>query len=264
MAHNQLRGEDSDLHVSGQNFYVILPPALVRTFFKPVIDKISECLVEMKKDPSLEGLKYVFLVGGFAGSKLVLAAARTSFEGDGCRVIASLRPGVSIVKGAVLFANTERAFSRIARLTYGVRTTSKYDANNPEHVQRREKFPFFDEDGKERIYAFSTHINNGDDIPPGDACPKKTYLPNLKNQQNVMIRILASHKRDIRFPDKGVTFPRGEILVPLDMTVDIEKRAVEVEFIFGEAEFHVNCFRKTTGEKVGTATLAFFQEVEAC
>ena len=36
----------------------------------------------------------------------------------------------------------------------------------------------------------------------------------------------------------------------------------QVQFVFGGTEFSVNCFRKTTGEKVGHVALSLVQEVE--
>ncbi|CAN0043200.1 unnamed protein product, partial [Scytosiphon promiscuus] len=117
----QVMYEDTDgWQVGGRKYSLVLPSPLVRSFFAPVIDKITACLDDLKGDSSLRDLKYAFLVGGFSSSPLVQAAARTSLEGDECKVIVAVKPEVAIVKGAVLFANDSKTFrTRKARLTYG-------------------------------------------------------------------------------------------------------------------------------------------------
>ncbi|CAN0185310.1 unnamed protein product, partial [Scytosiphon promiscuus] len=229
-------------------------------------NKIAACLRSLKRNRSLSELEKVFLVGGFSSSPLIEAVARAELEGDGCTVVPIFRPDVAVVRGAVLFANNAEVFkSRVARLTYGVETSNKFDGNNPEHVRRRSKNPSFDEDGKERIDCFSAHVRAGEDIPLDGVFPKSTYVPLRKNQSSVTLPVLASHKKDVAFPDKGAVFQQGSVTVPLDMTVNFKNRGVEVQFVFGGTEFVVKCFCTTSGRPIGTATISLVQEVEeAC
>eukprot|EP00752_Nemacystus_decipiens_P002187 g2082.t1 len=253
----------SERHVKGSNMLVILPSSLVRSFFEPTVANIANCLRDVKRNPILGGLQYVFLVGGFCSSPLVQAAARTELHGGGCAVVAALRPDVAVVRGAVLFANNADVFtSRKARLTYGLISLTRYDPGNPEHVRRRSTSRCFDEDGKEMIETFSRHMTVGQDVPQDGVCPVQVYMPIRSSQSEISFRILASHKNDIEFPDKDSTFPLGKVSVPLDMTERFEKRGVEVQFVFGGTEFSVNCFRETTGKKVAQVALSLFQEIE--
>ena len=215
--------------MTGSKFIVVLPSALVRSFFEPTIANIANCLRDMKGHDLLGGLQYVFLVGGFSSSPLIQAAARAELEVRGCAVVSALRPDVAIVRGAVLFANKAEVFtSRKARLTYGIRISVKYDHRNPEHVRRRLTPPFFDEDGKECIEGFYRHIKVGEDIPQDGICPALVYHPLRSTDSNLSVRILASHRSDIAFPDKGSTFPLGQVDVPLDMTTSFANRGVKV------------------------------------
>lgn len=234
----------------------------MKSFFAPTIAKIATCLKNLKAQSALRGLKSVFLVGGFSSCPLVEAAARAELESEACSVIVALRPDVAIVRGAALFANNPLAFERKARLTYGVKCTNTYEPSNPEHIKRRSKSPSFNADGKEVIAVFSPHIKVGESIPSQGACPRRSYSPLLPHQTMVSFEILASHKKDIEFPDKDATFPLAEVRVQLNMTEDFNERGVEVEFIFGKTEFSINCFRKTTGEKVGNVELSLVQEVQ--
>lgn len=201
----------------------------------------------------------MFLVGGFSGNPLVRAAARASFDGHGCRVIDVLRPDVAIITGAVLFADNVEVFTtRKVRLTYGVRTLGLHDGSDPEHVSRREKYPYFDQDHQEQIPMFSGHLKAGDDVPLGHICPKQRYCPILQTQDAVTMTILASHKKDIRFPDEGNYFPMGEVTVPLDITLSYDDRGVDVEFVFGGSEFSVHCSAAATGANVGNIQVGVY------
>ncbi|CAM9999887.1 unnamed protein product, partial [Hapterophycus canaliculatus] len=177
-AHNKRHRTELQLHVTQRKFFVDLPPALVRSFFAPTIKKIAACLRSLKRNPSLKELESVFLVGGFSSSPLIENVARTVLDGHGCAVVPVLRPDVAVVRGAVLFANNAEVFnSRVARLTYGVKSTRKFESHNPEHVRHRSKNLFFDEDGKELIRYFSAHVRAGDDIPLNGTFPMTSYSP---------------------------------------------------------------------------------------
>lgn len=208
-----------------------LPSQLVASFFTPTIQKIGDCLRDVKRHASLGDLSCVFLVGGFSSSPLIQDVARAELTGGGggCKVVPAERPGVAIVKGAVLFANNAETFStRKARLSYGMKVKSTYDPEDPEHVSRRPEVPFVGSDGREKISTFSSHVKFGEDIPVDGACRKRIYKPVSDLQSIVTLEMLASHKKDIRFPDKDSTFTLGMFTVPLDMKEEFGNRGVEV------------------------------------
>lgn len=221
--YNDEHDQDSQLHVKGSKFIVVLPSPLVRSFFAGTIKNIVTCLNGLKSNESLGGLKYVFLVGGFSSSPLIQQAARGVLARDVCAVVVALRPEVAIVRGAVLFANNAAAFTtRKARLSYGVNSTTVYNGDDPEHVRRRQESPLVDRNGKERIPTFSCHLEVGDDILQQDgACSMQSYAPLRTNQSVVTLEILASHRAGIKFPDKDATFSLGRVTVPLEMSQGI-------------------------------------------
>ncbi|CAN0005050.1 unnamed protein product, partial [Scytosiphon promiscuus] len=63
-AHNSR--SQADLHVAHKRYFVDLPSALVKSFFKPTLSTIATCLRSLKRNASMDGLKYAFLVGGFS------------------------------------------------------------------------------------------------------------------------------------------------------------------------------------------------------
>lgn len=262
-AHNGRNKADPNLHVTHKRFFVDLPSTLVRSFFAPTIANIATCLRSLKRDASMNGLKYVFLVGGFSSSPLIQAVARAELEGDGCTVVPTLRPAVAIVRGAVLYANNAKAFkTRIASLTYGLKAKRVLDPEDPQHIRRRPRFPRVDADGREMIDVFSTHVKVGDEVPADGACSRRTYRPVSSSQPMVTLEVMASHEKDIAFPDKGAVFTLAHLTVPVDMTASFDQRGVEVQFVFGGTEFSVNCFKAGTGERIGETMVSLVQEVE--
>ena len=83
-------------------------------------------------------VSYIFLVGGFAESKALQHRVRNELEAGGRRVIVPLRPGLAVVKGAVMLGlgASERFASRLAKQTYGVDCARIFDPSNPEHAGR--------------------------------------------------------------------------------------------------------------------------------
>ena len=84
-------------------------------------------------------MRYVFLVGGFAESKALQHRVRNELERQGRRVIVPQRPGLAVLRGAVMLGlgASERFASRVARRTYAVECSTPYDPANPDHAGRR-------------------------------------------------------------------------------------------------------------------------------
>lgn len=61
----------------------------------------------------------------------------------------------------------------------------------------------------------------------------QSYAPLSTNQTIVIFEILASHRADVKFPDKGIAFTLGNVTVPLDVSQAFEDRGVNVQFVFG-------------------------------
>ncbi len=80
------------------------------SFFAPAICGIVTCLGSLRRNGSLDRLRYAFLVGGFASSPLIQAAARAQLEVNGCVVVVHEQPGIAIVQGAVQYAASPWTF----------------------------------------------------------------------------------------------------------------------------------------------------------
>ena len=95
---------------------------------------ISDCARPQETD-----VRYVFLVGGFAESKALQHRVKNELETGGRRVIVPLRPGLAVLRGAVMLGlgALERFASRLARRTYGVAVATPFNPRDPDHARRQ-------------------------------------------------------------------------------------------------------------------------------
>ena len=240
---------------------IVLPSPTVNSFFSASIERIVTCLEDLKRIAAPRNLAYVVPVGGFSSSPLVLSITKAKFHGGSCAVITPLRPDVVIVcKAVLLFVNNAAVFyTRKARLTYGVGTTTLYNKRDQAHVQHYHQHKCGPgDDGKPRIDIFSRHVVVGDDIPEDGGCQPKRYSPLRSDASSITIPIFASHIKDIMFPNDEC-FKLGEVNGRLDMSVPFADREVLVQFNFGGTELSVTAQEKTTG-KTSQVTLSLGQE----
>ncbi|CAN0279314.1 unnamed protein product, partial [Discosporangium mesarthrocarpum] len=208
------------------------------------IDHITTCLRTLQG--GVRELDHAFLVGGFSNCVMLQEAVRA--ELTGLNVLATMRPEMAIVKGAVLFAGRPMVFNtRKARLTYGVSCLSEYRDDDLEHVQRKAtvRGPMGPSDTL-YIPIFSSLLRRGDDVPWDGGCVNHGYFPIESDQSRISFKVLASHKRDIQFPDKDKHFILGNFDVPVNMCAPFGERGVRVEMRFGGPELLVTCFEEKT------------------
>ncbi|CAM9775580.1 unnamed protein product, partial [Hapterophycus canaliculatus] len=89
----------SSYRVGGKKFMVNLSPALVKSFFNPTLDKIAECLREVGRDPTMQDLHRVYVVGGFSRCPLLREVVQRELQRPTCRVVHAHEPDIAIVKG---------------------------------------------------------------------------------------------------------------------------------------------------------------------
>ena len=113
---------------------VVLPAEVIHSLFTPITDKITS---HVKDLISSNRVKFIFLVGGFAESPVLQKEIKEAFEKNGCRVIIPVRPGVSVMRGAVIFGRNQDVFAtRVARFSYGYNGAMRYDDATPEQQRR--------------------------------------------------------------------------------------------------------------------------------
>ncbi|CAN0154413.1 unnamed protein product [Ectocarpus sp. 6 AP-2014] len=244
--------------VTGKNFGVVLPVALVSSFFTTTLEKIAQCLRKISGMSALRNLHRVYLVGGFSRSPLLKNMARKELQHFTRCVVDVHEPDLAIVRGAVMYPTMSTVFnSRKAKLTYGVSTATKFDGTIPEHVKRRaaEK-TFLAEDTVYLSGCFSIHVTVGDDIPSDGVLTCQGYTPLRETATANTVCIYATSKTRPRYVDEPGVFRVGEVTFDLDMTKPtLQERSYRVEMTFGGTELKVRVLHRTDDEQIRDAMM---------
>ena len=178
---------------------VIMSADFVRAFFRSTFTKITshcETLIEENR------VDHIFLVGGFAESELLQALVKSHFASSSCKVVVPVRPGLAVLRGAVLFGMNQDVFaSRRARFTYGKGGTKLYDSSNPLHKAKGYK-DRLNVDGlpEKRVYdTFCPYVKVGDKLPTNHKILKGGFTPIGENQTRITMDIVSTPLGNIDF-----------------------------------------------------------------
>ena len=129
--YNQRKGSNLTLK---RGTTILMSVLQMSSFYKKIVSKIVQQVKELVAE---NPVNYIYLVGGFAESKILQSSIKGHFEKLGLHVIVPMRPQLMVVKGAVLFGLRKGSTiqSRVARYTYGFDCANQYDENNAEHKQ---------------------------------------------------------------------------------------------------------------------------------
>ncbi|CAM9859946.1 unnamed protein product, partial [Hapterophycus canaliculatus] len=197
-------GLPSAYRVGGKKFMVNLSTTVVTSFFTPMLEKIGNCLQQVKENPDIGELHRVYVVGGFSRCPLLREVVEDVFQESSCSVVQVHEPDIAIVKGAVMFFDHSTVFnSRKARLSYGVAILAGFDDKNPKHLRRRDAGDTSTHtNGRTCVdNAFDVHIAIGDDIPADGILSRRCYRPFSLPQKTGVVRIYASTERGPEFVD---------------------------------------------------------------
>ena len=110
---------------------VDIPPELMKSFFMPLFEKITDKVGELIDDAiSTKGetINFIFMVGGFSESPYLKAVIKEAFEKEDLHILVPRRPQVSVIRGACMFGINPRSItSRISKKTYGINTLTTFD-----------------------------------------------------------------------------------------------------------------------------------------
>ncbi len=210
-----------------------IPSSICHDQFCSLFQKISSHLEHLLSLPALSGLRYIFLVGGFAESELLQAFIRNKFH-ERVRVVAPPRPGQSVILGAVRFGLSPNIIAcRIARCTIGVKVCELWNVIT--HFG-----------GKQAIYDGRLYCNNLFDSfirrdQPIDQHSEvtRTYHPITADQEEIELVIHSCEKAHPRWTTSPDVTLIGSLRVKLPHGTD---RSVEVVMNFGGPTFKVKAF----------------------
>uniref|UniRef100_A0AAQ6IEQ6 Heat shock protein 12B n=1 Tax=Anabas testudineus TaxID=64144 RepID=A0AAQ6IEQ6_ANATE len=213
--------------------------------FQPTIVNIVKHIEELMAKPEVHGVRFLFLVGGFAESPMLQKAVQKSL-GQTCRIIIPHDVGLTILKGAVLFG-LDPTVVRVRRcpLTYGVGVLNRFiEGRHP-----RDKLLI--KDGREWCTDILDRFVSVDQSVALGEVVRRSYTPARLGQRKIIINIYCSATDDVTYiSDPGVR-KCGTITLDLPEPLPLpgavggagggvpERREIRATMQFGDTEIKV-------------------------
>uniref|UniRef100_A0A672GTE7 Heat shock 70 kDa protein 12B-like n=1 Tax=Salarias fasciatus TaxID=181472 RepID=A0A672GTE7_SALFA len=228
--------------------------------FQPTIINIVKHIEELMAKPEVRGVRFLFLVGGFAESPMLQRAVQKAL-GRTCRIIIPHDVGLTILKGAVLFG-LDPTVVRVRRcpLTYGVGVLNRFvEGRHP-----RDKLLV--KDGREWCTdILDRFVSVDQSVALGEAV-RRSYTPARLGQRKIIINIYCSATDDVTYiSDPGVrkcgtiTLDLPEPLPPAGAAArggggggggGPERREIRATMQFGDTEIKVTAVDIMSGRSV--------------
>ncbi|XP_028833068.1 heat shock 70 kDa protein 12B isoform X1 [Denticeps clupeoides] len=220
-----------------------LTPEAMNELFQPTINNIIKHIEELMQKEEVQGVRFLFLVGGFAESPMLQRAAQCAL-GPNCRIIIPQDVGLTILKGAVLFG-LDPTVVRVRRcpLTYGVGVLNRFvDGRHP-----RDKLLV--KDGREWCTDILDRFVSVDQSVALGEVVRRSYTPARVGQRKIIINIYCSTTDDVIYiTDPGVR-KCGAITLDLPEPITAEgrhngnttseRREIRATMQFGDTEIKV-------------------------
>ncbi|XP_055502895.1 heat shock 70 kDa protein 12A isoform X2 [Leucoraja erinacea] len=222
-------------------------PDAMNALFKPTVDHIVQHLLNLFQKPEVSGLKFLFLVGGFAESPLLQQAIQSNLA-DKCRVIIPHDVGLTILKGAVLFGLDPTIIKvRRSPLTYGVGVLNRFvEGKHP-----TEKLLV--KDGTRWCTdVFDKFITADQSVALGETV-KRSYTPAKPSQMIIVINIYCSENDNVNFITDPSVKKCGTLRLDLtgtDCPSLPTRREIQTLMQFGDTEVKAMAVDITTSKCV--------------
>ncbi|XP_069756131.1 heat shock 70 kDa protein 12A isoform X1 [Narcine bancroftii] len=219
----------------------------MNALFKPTVDHIAQHLLNLFQNPEVSGLKFLFLVGGFAESPLLQQAIQSTLA-DKCRVIIPHDVGLTILKGAVLFGLDPTIIKvRRSPLTYGVGVLNRFvEGKHP-----TEKLLV--KDGTRWCTdVFDKFITTDQSVALGETV-KRSYTPAKPSQMIIVINIYCSENDNVSFITDASVKKCGTLRLDLtgtDCPSLPTRREIQTLMQFGDTEIKAMAVDITTSKCV--------------
>jgi len=105
---------------------LIIPFSTMESLFLPIVADISAVIEDVLQKPDCKQVDKILLVGGFAENHLLFSKFETRFASSKVVVKRGPTPWLSVLKGAIVFAQHNFIYSRKMCQTLGIETWDKF------------------------------------------------------------------------------------------------------------------------------------------
>lgn len=226
-----------------------IPVDIFTKLFYQTIDGIVEHIEDIYKEPSMDNIDTILMVGGFSECELVHQEIKNRFSDK--KVIVPDDAGLSVLKGAVIYGHSPMAISaRVARRTYGIQSWPEFrEGIHPSYKKVIVK-------GVPRCRdVFFKYVEIGQQIEVGHRI-SQVFMALTSNEDFLECAVYTSTDPDPTFVDDPSCTRAGTLRVPFESQDGEEKREIEETMVFGETELRVMA-RDLSNGHLYEATLEF-------
>ncbi|XP_061109206.1 heat shock 70 kDa protein 12B [Conger conger] len=228
-----------------------LTPEATKELFQPTIDNIVKHIEDLMRKQEVQGVRFLFLVGGFAESAMLQQAVHAAL-GRGCRIIIPQDVGLTILKGAVLFG-LDPTVVRVRRcpLTYGVGVLNRFvEGRHPPAKLLVKDGRDWCTDVLDRFVAVDQSVALGEVV-------RRSYTPARPGQRKIIINVYCSATDEaVYISDPGVR-KCGTVTLDLPDPAPGEpparRREIRTTMQFGDTEIKVTALDVATDRSVRAA-----------
>jgi len=176
--------------------------------FQPVVSEIIAHIEQSLARPECHSIQTILLVGGFANSSFLYEEIKDAFASKGMMVLKSSTPLLSVLKGAVLYAQKRDVIrSRKMPQSVGIKVSQKYDKSihDPSEVENVEGQLLC-----RKIFHPFVRVN--DNVKAGSTVCH-TLRPASSVSSTCKVDVYASNSSDIKYVTDYGCYKLGEILI---------------------------------------------------
>ena len=176
--------------------------------FEPVVSQIIARIEQSLARPECRRIQTILLVGGFANSHFLFEEVKDAFTSKDMTVLKSSTPMLSVLKGAVLYAQKRDVIrSRKMGLSIGIKISQRYDKaiHDPSEVEEVE--------GRllcRKVFHPFTRVN--DDVKAGTTVSYK-FRPASTVSSTCKVDVYASNSNHIKYVTDEGCYKLGEMTI---------------------------------------------------
>uniref|UniRef100_UPI00398EFE9C heat shock 70 kDa protein 12A-like n=1 Tax=Pristiophorus japonicus TaxID=55135 RepID=UPI00398EFE9C len=225
-----------------------MTPEAIAELFQPTVKQVVLHIENLINKPDVAGVKFLFLVGGFAESPILQQAVQQAF-GKICRVIIPQDVGLTILKGAVLFG-LDPTIVRVRRspLTYGVGVLNRFvEGKHPaEKLLVKEGVQWCTD-------IFDKFVSVDQSVALGEMV-HRSYTPARHGQRKIIINVYCAGSDDVLYISDPEVRKCGTVSLDLTDTGGLgpkkRRREIRTTIQFGDTEIRVTALDVLTSKSV--------------
>ncbi|XP_045161878.1 heat shock 70 kDa protein 12B-like [Mercenaria mercenaria] len=219
--------------------------SVIKGWFDAPINSVITHVQRVLKEPNMQRVNTVLIVGGFGECKLAQDQIQKAIRNK-CIIIPE-GAGLVVLKGAVRYGHSQDIISsRIMPRTYGICILEKFDEQTHSSAKRMK----FLDGVKYANDVFVTIIRAGEGVQIGKMISKGPYTPT--DPDKTSFAVYCTEKVDPKYTTDPGCKLLGKLIVSHSNGRPRKDNTLNASFVFGDTELLVKAVNLRTGEEFAT------------